>query len=149
MGRRNLTAVSALVLAFGLAACGEDSGSGGSEETEPSFEDAQAIAEEQLAGEQCEFQVDDQSTDGLEQKSLDCLRTVGGEQQLTTVFTYERDEEADSFGGITTADRYFQNGNITVEPAGGDPTAPQLDADAFSNAVKESCGCGEVLTPES
>ena len=81
-------------------------------------------------------------------RSTACV-TVKGEQQLTTVVTYTRDEEPDAIGGITTATHYFQNGNITVEPAGGDPTSPQLDAEAFATAVKDNCGCGEVLTPES
>jgi hypothetical protein len=138
-----------VALALTVAACDE---SGGSDETEPTFEDARAIAEEQLAGEPCEFQVEDESTDDLEQKSLDCLTSADGQEQLFSVFHYSRDlevSEADAaFGGITTAERYFENGNITIDPAGGDPTAIQLDAEEFATALKDSCDCGEVKTPE-
>ena len=138
-----------ILCALALTAC---EASGGDEETEPTFEQAEAIAQEQLAGEACEFQVEDESTDELEQKSLNCLTTEGGEDRLYTIFQYTRDlkiEESDQyFGGLTTAERSFENGNITVDPAGGDPTAIQLDAEEFATALKEDCGCGEVLTPE-
>lgn len=149
MNSFRLVAISSFC-AFALAACG--SSSSGTDESEPTFEQAQAIAEEQLAGQPCEFQVDDESTDELDQKSLDCLTTVGSEQKLYSIFQYTRDlnvEEIDAqLGGLTTAERYFENGNITVDPAGGDPTAIQLDAEAFATALTEECGCGEVKTPE-
>lgn len=138
-----------LSTAFVLSAC---DASGGADETEPTYEQAEAIAQEQLAGEDCEFQVDDETTEGLEQKTLNCLTTEGGQDRIYTIFQYSRDlevEESDQyFGGLTTADRYFENGNITVDPSGGDPTAVQLDAEEFATALKEDCGCGEVLTPE-
>ena len=133
-----------------LAGC-EASGSGG--ETEPTFEQAQTIAEEQLADVGCEFRVADDSTEDLELKTLECLTTEAGEERLYTVLTYERDEQVDEvdeyFPGFTTSELYFQNDNITVEPAGGNPDGVELDAEAFTTAVQEACGCGEVLTPES
>ncbi len=127
--------------------------SGGTEETEPTYEQAEAIATQQLAGEDCDFETEDESTDELEQITLSCLTSRGRfPDQLYTIFQYTRDlkvEESDSyFGGFTTAERYFENGNITVDPSGGDPTAIQLDAEEFTNALKDECGCGEVLTPE-
>ena len=143
-------AISSLC-ALTIAACGSESSSG-ADESSPSFEQAQVIAEEQLTGQPCEFQVDDESTDDLEQKTLECLTTDGGQQQLYTIFQYTRDlevEEIDALiGGLTTAERYFENGNITIDPAGGDPTAIQLDAEQFATALTEECGCGEVKTPE-
>lgn len=139
-----------VVFAVGVAGCDATGDEGA---TEPTFEQAQAIAEEQLADAGCEFQVSDDSTDGLEQKTLECLISEGGQDALYTVFTYERDlevEETDQyFPGLTTAERCFENDNITVDPGGGNPEGVQLDAEEFATAVQEDCGCGEVLTPEA
>lgn len=143
-----LVALPALC-ALALSACDSSSGA---DETEPTFEQAQAIAEEQLADAGCEFQVEDESTEDLEQMSLNCLVAAGGPEQLYTVFQYSRDLEVTEtdalIGGLTTADHYFENGNITVNPSGGDPTAVQLDSEQFATALQEDCDCGEVKTPE-
>lgn len=140
----SLLAISS-VSVLALTACG----SSGSEETEPTYEQAEAIAKQQLSGSGCEFQTEDDSTESMELKGLDCYLTVDGEESYYSVFTYSRDlDEGEDFGGgITTADHYFVNGNIEVDPAGGDPSAPQLDAEEFATALEEECGCGEVLTP--
>lgn len=144
-----LAAISSLC-ALALAACDSSSGD---DETEPTFEQAQGIAEEQLADAGCEFQVEDESTDDLEQMTLNCLVVEGGQEQLFTVLNYSRDlevTETDSLiGGLTTSDQYFENGNITVEPSGTDPTAPQLDAEDYVAALIEDCDCGEAVTPSS
>lgn len=147
--RPALGSAAVALCALVLGACETPAGD---DETEPTYEQAEAIAQEQLGGSNCEFEVEDDTTEELEQKSLTCLTTEGGEDRLYTIFQYTRDlnvEESDQyFGGLTTADHYFENGNITVDPSGGDPTAIQLDAEDFATALKEDCGCGEVLTPE-
>lgn len=135
-----------------LGGCGSTSTSSSSDESAPTFEQAEAIAKEQLTGQPCKFQVSDDSTDTLESKKLECLTKVSGEPQLLTIFQYTNDLETSEdygFGGFTTATHYFSNGNITVDPSGGDPTAIQLDAEQFATAIKDDCGCGEVKTPES
>ena len=141
-------AIPALVLcALVLAACGSSE----TEQTEPTFEQAKAIAEEQLAGSGCEFKTEDESSEDLEQKGLDCYLTEDGEETYSSVFTYTRDLESDEtdelIPGLTTADHVFVNGNIEVDPAGGDPTAVQLDSEEFTTGLEAQCGCGEVQTP--
>lgn len=144
-----LCSVAATLCALGLSACDTSTGT---DETEPTYEQAEAIAQEQLSGEGCEFQVEDETDDEDELKTLSCLTTEGGEQRLSTIFQYSRDlsvEESDQYvPQFTTGAFYFENGNITVDPFGGDPTAVQLDAEEFATAIKDECGCGEVLTPE-
>lgn len=131
-----------------LAACSSTE----SGETEPTYEQAEAIAMGQLSDADCEFEVEDKTTEEQEEKVLNCLTSKGGVEMIYPIFYYTRDlnvEESDSyFGGLTTAERYFENDNITIDPSGGNPTVPQLDAEEFANAIKEDCGCGEVLTPE-
>ena len=148
--RRPAILALSLLCALALGACG--SGGGGDEETAPTYGEAEAIAERQLSGSGCELKTEDESSEGLEQKGLDCYVTEGGEEVYHPILTYTRDlesEESDAlFGGVTTADHYFVNGNIEVDPAGGDPTAIQLDAEEFATALAEQCDCGEVLTPE-
>ena len=132
-----------------LAGCASAPG----EQTEPTFAQVQALVEEQLSGKGCEFSVEDKSTDVLEDKTIRCLVTRKGVEQLHTIVQYERyldpDEIPEYFAGLTTASHYFINENITVDPSGASvPGQPALDAKAFSEAVKAECDCGEVLTPE-
>jgi|GEM_PF-4623464 len=142
------TLISCVVL---LSACGTSNSTSGSDETEPGFDQVLAIAKQQMSGSPCQFQVKDDSDESMENKTLGCLTSaVTGEKQLYDVFQYTRDLEVSEydFGGFTTADHYFQNGNITVNPFGGNPAAVQLNAEKFSTAVKDDCECGEVLTPK-
>jgi hypothetical protein len=145
--RRTTLIATCSLLALSLAACG-----GGGEETVPTYSQAEALAKRQLAGSGCQFRTEDESSEGLEQKGLDCYLTEGGDDVYYPILPYTRDLEVDEtdalFGGLTTAERYFANGAIEVDPAGGDPTAIQLDAEEFATALSEECDCGEVLTPE-
>jgi hypothetical protein len=136
-----------LCCALVIAGCAESSRS----ETEPTFDEVRAIAEDELADSGCKFQVDDQSQDGLEDELLECLTKNQGQDKLYTIVHYTRHtgEDESGFAGFTTATRYFQNGNIKADPSGAsEPGQPALDAERFSQAVKDKCSCGEVLTPE-
>lgn len=118
---------------------------------ELTFERVEAIAEQQLADAGCTFSVRDESREGVEDKALLCK--VDGDAPHTVV-EYSHYDDADSpvvkYGlQFTTADRYFQHQTTTVRPSGAQaPGQPVLDAQEFSEAIKEDCGCGEVLTPE-
>jgi len=134
-----------------LAGCSTGSSDSGSA-TEPTYAQAAAIAKRMLPAGRCRFQVDDQTTTDMEEKTLNCLTTVAGQPKEYTVFQYTRkikESESDAyFGGFTTADAYFENANIRVNPSGrSEPGQPALDAAAFAAAVKRACGCGEVKTP--
>lgn len=149
IGFRGVTILSLSILALALTAC-ETTTSPGSDESTPTFDQVQAIAKEQLTGEPCKFKVIEDFDDTFEHTEVDCLTSVGGQPQQTSVYSYDKTLEESDFpiGGLTTATHYFENGNITVDPAGGDLTSIQLDAEKFATAIKDECGCGEVKTPE-
>ena len=118
---------------------------------ELTFDRVEAIAREQLEGAGCAFSVKDESRDDVEDTSLQCR--VEDEAPYTVVrYTRYDDPENPAFRyglQFTTADRYFQYQTTIVTPSGEQaPGRPILDAQRFSQAIKEDCGCGEVLTPE-
>lgn len=144
-------------LIVGLVGCGLMAGcstgsSNSNGETKPTYAQAEATAKQLLPANRCRFQVDDKTTADSEDKTLNCLTTVGGQAKEYSIFQYtrkKRQTEADKyFGGFTTASSYFQNGNITVNPEGqSEPGQPVLDAAKFATALKQACGCGEAKTP--
>lgn len=115
------------------------------------FDRVETIAKQQLADDGCTFSVQDQSRDGVEDKALRCK--VGNTAPVTVVRYSRYDDPGNpvlKYGlGFTTADRYFQYQTTIVSPSGDQtPGQPVLDAQKFSEAIQEDCGCGEVLTPE-
>lgn len=148
-------ALIASLLSCGLVAgCSAGSSNSGGNETKPTYAQAEATAKRLLPANQCQFKIDDKTNADSEDKTLNCITTVGGQAKEYSIFEYtrkKRQTEADKyFGGLTTATRYFQNGNITVDPSG--QTEPGqtvvLDAPQFAAGIKQACGCGEVKTPK-
>jgi hypothetical protein len=99
----------------------------------------------------CAFSIKDESRDGVEDKTLQC--TVDGKGPFAIVHYTSYDDPENpviKYGlGFTTGDRYFQYQTTIVRPTGEIVAGqPVLDAAAFTEAVREDCGCGEVLTPD-
>jgi uncharacterized protein YceK len=140
-----------ITIAVGVltAGCGSTTSSGGGAAGKPTFSDAQRIAEQQMKGTKCKFQVDDRSEKGLEDKSLECLTRNAGQPKLYTLFQYENHTDGDtSFAGFVTVDHYFTNGTIKIDAsAASEPGQPTLDPMQFSQALKSACSCGAIRTP--
>jgi hypothetical protein len=143
--------VAGLMVCGLVAGCGSSSSSGGSGESEPTYAEAEALAKQMLPPNKCRFEVEDETDEETEKKTLNCFTTVRGQDKVYDIFSYTREIKAPEieFGGFTTAAAYFQNGAITVDPVGqSEPGQPVLDAKAYSDALVKACGCGETKIPE-